>query len=145
MRFDTRKDVVFVVQKGTKAVPLYFTITSFYHYDYNSSSYNGYLAEKAAVSVEYIDNYIKGKSCICAWVIGCACKVSWPHILYSDLKINKNPQSFIYRDFEWRQIEFSSYIWLKKPRIEGKLNYLIPSLEYKRYMRSLSSAKPSTL
>lgn len=143
LHFDEKKDVVFVVQKGTKMVPLYFTIKHFYHYDYNSYSYNEYLAEKAAVSVEYINNYIKGKVCIYAWVIGCACKVDCPCYLYSELKINNNPQSFIYRDYEWRQIEFTSFEWLAKPK--NKYTTLIPEIEYERYMRSHSSALPSTL
>lgn len=145
--FDERKDVIFVVQKGSKLVPLYFTIAAFFYYD--SSSDKKYLAEKAAVSVEYIDNYIKGKKDICAWVIGCACKVYCPNNLYSDLKIGKNPQSFIYRDYEWRAVRFKSYVWLNKPinllkTIIPAVKTIIPSIEYEKYMRSLSSAKPST-
>lgn len=141
LRFDKNKDVVFVAQKGSKKVPLYFTIQSFVYYD--GISDRKYLAKKAAVSVDYIDKYLKGKKVICAWVIGCACKVDCPLSLYSDLKINKNPQSFIYRDYEWRQIDFKSYEWLTKPGYFSQK--LIPTLEYDNYMRSLSSAKPSTL
>lgn len=138
LHFDNTKDVVFVVQKGSKKVPLYFTITRFLHL-----SDNRYIAKKAAVSIDYINNYRKGKKYICAWVIGCACKVDCPFDLYSSLNINKNPQSFVYKDYEWRQIAFTSYTWLTKPNYFSK--WLIPDIEYGKYMRSLSSAKPSTL
>ena len=141
LHFDEKKDVVFVVQKGSKRVPLYFTITRFFNYD--SSSDKAYLAEKAAVSVEYIDNYIKGKKCICAWEIGYACKIFNQGYLYYDLKINKNPQSFVYRDFEWRKVHFKNYVWLSRPK--NSFDYLEPFLEYERYYGLFSSAKPSTL
>lgn len=152
LHFDEKKDVIFVVQKGSKLVPLYFTIIRFCGFRNSSSKKRSntlyfdeckFLAEKAAVSVEYINNYSKNKEKIYAWVIGCACKVYCPADLYSDLKIDKNPQSFIYRDYEWRKVEFKSWVWLHKPRYSAI--FLIPSLEYKRYLRSLSSAKPSTL
>lgn len=141
LHFDKNKDVVFVVQKGSDKVPLYFTITRFFYYDGLSDT--KYIAKNAAVSVDYINNYRKGKKFICSWVIGCACKVDCPFGLYSDLKIYKNPQSFIYRDYEWRQIAFTSYEWLNKPNYFTQK--LIPILEHNNYMRSLSSAKPSTL
>lgn len=140
LRFDKNKDVVFVAQKGSKEVPLYFTIQRFLYYD--GITDRKYLAKKAAVSVDYIDNYLKGKKVICAWVIGCACKVDCPFSLYSDLKINKNPQSFIYRDYEWRQIAFTSFKWLTKPAYFSIK--LVPTLEYDNYMRSLSSANLTT-
>lgn len=139
LHFDKNNDVVFVVQKGSKKVPLYFTITRFFCYDELIDS--EYLAKKAAVSVKYIDNYRKDNDYIYAWEIGCACKVDCPFDLYRDLKIDKNPQSFIYRYYEWRQIAFCSYIWLNKHK--NRLPALIPTLEYKRYKLSLSSAKPS--
>lgn len=139
--FNKQQDVVFVVQKGSRMVPLYFTITAFRYYD--TSSDKGYLAEKAAVSEDYIDNYMKRKNNICAWEIGCACKVSCPIELYTDLKISKNPESFIYRYFEWRQVGFWSYKWLSKPQNPSVI--LRPNVEYLIYMRSLLSAKPSTL
>ena len=142
LRFDWTRDVVFVVQKRTKKVPLYFTIE--YIFQFSSSNNRTtktekYLAEKAAVSLDYIKNYRKGKEKIYVWVIGCACKVSCPSYLYTDLKIEKNPQSFIYRDYEWRKVHFKSYVWLEKTHT------LRPGVEYKKYYRSLSSAKPSTL
>lgn len=141
LRFDMTKDVVFVVQKGSHKVPMYFTITRFFgYYGLNDAKY---LAKEAAVTVDYINKYRKDKKQIYAWVIGCACKVDCPFSLYSDLKINKNPQSFIYRDYEWRQIAFNSYEWLTKPAYFSQK--LVPTIEYDRYMRSLSSAKPSTL
>lgn len=141
LRFDKTKDVVFVVQKSTKKVPLYFTIVYIFHYNSSNNKTlktDKYLAEKAAVSVDYIKKYRKDKK-IYAWVIGCACKVSYPSYLYTDLKIEKNPQSFIYRDYEWRKVHFKSYVWLQ---IEHTLR---PTVEYKKYYRSLSSAKPTTL
>lgn len=144
LHFDRTKDVVFVVQKGTRLVPIYFTVFGWYTYRCRINSLTGkYIAIMAAVSVEYINNYSEEKDCIYAWVIGCACTVDCPGDLYSNLKIDKNPQSYIYRDYEWRQIAFNSYKWLTKPAYFSQK--LEPTLEYVKYMRSLSSAKPSTL
>lgn len=139
--FERHKDVVFVVQKGTKQIPIYFTITTWVDYtkidDINS------LAKNAAVSPIFVEKYRESKRRIYAWLIGCACIVDCPSDLYSDLNIVKNPQSFIYREFEWRKVTFKSFEWLNWPRMSFAA--LIPPLEHDRYMRSLSSAKPSTL
>lgn len=142
LHFDETKDVIFVVKKGSKEIPIYFTIKTFYGFS-KIEDVTSYLAIHAAVSPTFIEKYRQGKRRIYAWVIGCACKVDCPSCLYSDLKINKNPQSFIYRDYEWRQISFGSYIWLTKPK--NKYTALKPNIEYDNYMLSLSSAKPSTL
>lgn len=139
--FDEKKDVVFVVQKSTRVIPLYFTIKTFYGYS-KLEDVNTILSERAAVSPSFIEKYRQGKRRIYAWVIGCACKVSCPTDLYTDLKIDKNPQSFIYRDYEWRQVQFKSYVWLTKPK--NALITLIPTIEYDQYMRSLSSANLTT-
>lgn len=140
--FNEKKDVVFVVKKGSKEIPIYFTIKTCYGFSENEDVTNS-LAIHAAVSPVFIEKYRQGKRRIYAWVIGCACKVNYPFGLYATLKIDKNPQSFIYRYYDWRQIAFNSYIWLTKP--ENKYSALIPTKEYDNYMRSLSSAKPSTL
>ena len=140
LHFDEKKDVVFVVQKGTKEIPIYFTIKTFYGYSI-LEDVNSILAKHAFVPYSFIEKYRQSKKRVYAWVIGCACKVSCPSDLYNDLKIAKNPQSFIYRDYEWRQVQFKSFVWLTKPK--NALTTLKPTIEYDHYMRSLSSAKPS--
>lgn len=142
LSFDKSKDVVFVVQKGTKTIPIYFTVTIF-SWAYGKFTDFKSIAKDAAVSTDFMEKYWADKKSIYVWTIGCVCRVDNPCYLYSELKIVKNPQSFIYRDYEWRQIEFTSFKWLTKPK--NTLKPIIEYLRYKRYMRSLSSAKPSTL
>lgn len=100
--FDTQKDVVFVCQKGAKKVPLYFTILKFYTYTKHSDC-NDYIAQKAAVPTQWIDNYMEEKDCIYAWVIGYVCELAYPVDVWHQLQMIHNPQSFIYTQYEWKK------------------------------------------
>ena len=99
--FDPQKDVVFVCQKGTNKVPIYFTILKFYTYTKHSDC-NDYIAKKAAVPTQWIANYMENKDCIHAWVIGYVCELSSPVFVWHQLQIKHNPQSFIYTHYEWK-------------------------------------------
>ena len=100
--FDPQKDVVFVAMKGFQKVPLYFTIFKFYTYTKHSDC-NDYIAQRAAVPTQWIANYMEGKDCIHAWVIGYVCELAYPTSVWHQLQIKHNPQSFIYTQYEWKR------------------------------------------
>ena len=100
-KFYLHQDVVFVCQKGTNKVPLYFTILKFYTYTKHSYC-NDYIAQKAAVPTQWIDDYMEDKECIYDWVIGYVCELSYPTSVWHQLQIKHNPQSFIYTQYEWK-------------------------------------------
>lgn len=100
--FDPQKDVVFVCQKGTNKVPLYFTILEFYTYSIYSDC-KDYIAQRAAVPTKWIADYMENKDYIHAWVIGYVCELAYPTSVWHQLQIKHNPQSFIYTQYEWKR------------------------------------------
>lgn len=110
LKFDNYKDVVYVVQKGTKKVVLYFTIAKIFGY-YNLNSDADFVASRAAVPTGWLKSYAAGKTKIYAWVIGCWCKLTDCSEVYQHLGIKSNPQSFVYTGCEWRQFRISHYRW----------------------------------
>ena len=106
--FDTNKDVVFVCQKGSKIVPIALTIYKFYSYCKLSES-DYILAESAGVPVEWVWNYMAKHNSLYAWVIGYIVNLHNPAQVWSDLHIKSNPQSFIYRELDWRQLVVNNY------------------------------------
>ena len=101
-KFYLHQDVVFVCQKGTNKVPLYFTILKFYTYTKHSDC-NDLIAQRAAVPAQWVDNYMINKDCIHAWVIGYVCELAYPTSVWHQLQIKHNPQSFIYTQYEWKR------------------------------------------
>ena len=106
--FDRNKDVVFVCQKGTNTVPIAFTIYKFYTYGKDADS-DYKLANYAGVPVEWVRNYMAKHGSLYAWVIGYIVNLHNPAQVWSDLHIKSNPQSFIYRDLDWRQLIVDNY------------------------------------
>lgn len=106
--FDPQKDVVFVCQKGTKEVPISFTIYKFYSYGKDSDC-DYMLAERASVPVEWVRNYMAKHGSLYAWVIGYIVNLHNPAQVWSDLHIKSNPQSFIYRELDWRKLIVDNY------------------------------------
>lgn len=106
--FDPNKDVVFVCQKGAKEVPISFTIYKFYYYGKDSDC-NYMLAERAGVPVEWVRDYMSKHGSLYAWVIGYIVNLHNPAQVWSDLDIKSNPQSFIYKQLDWRQLVVDNY------------------------------------
>ena len=97
--FNINRDVVYVVQKGTQKVVLYFTIEKFItDLDLDLGQNAKYIAKNAAVPIGWLKTYAKNKDRIHAWVIGCYCKVTNCTEIYQLLGIKSNPQSYIYTE-----------------------------------------------
>ena len=112
--FNTNRDVVYVVQKGTQKVVLYFTIAKFVtDLDLMKDAQN--IAKGAAVPIGWLKTYADSKNKIHAWVIGCCCKLADCAEVYQQLGIKTNPQSFIYTECDWKQFKISYYRWNTLP------------------------------
>lgn len=126
--FNINRDVVYVVQKGTKKVVLYFTIVKFITgLDLNKNA--RYIAKKAAVLTGWLKNYAENKSMILAWEIGCYCKLTDCSAVYKQLGIKTNPQSYIYTECDWRQFRISYYRWNTELDSYLKSRHLKPAYE----------------
>lgn len=99
--FNINRNVVYVVQKGTRKVVLYFTIAKFIT-DLDLKQNAQYIAKNAAVPIGWLKTYAESKDRIHAWVIGCYYKVTNCTEIYQLLGIKSNPQSYIYTECNWR-------------------------------------------
>lgn len=137
--FDKKRDVVYVVQKGTKKVILYFTIIDFNSYS-DLRGMAGYVAKKAAVLTGWLKTYAEGKEKIHAWVIGCYCKLTDSSEVYQQLGITSNPQSFVYTGCDWRQFRISYFRWISEKGLDLKSQYLNPNYERSVWLMSNKKA-----
>lgn len=102
LNFDTKKDVVYVCQKGFQRVPLFFTIKHFVQYKHNFIG-NLYLSERASVPVKWVSDYRDNHAVVYAWVIGFVCKLAYADEVWQHLNIKHNPQCYSCTNFEWRK------------------------------------------
>lgn len=109
-KFNPDEDVVYVVEKTTKRIPLYFTIRTFYIFSQNGN-FDAWLARHASVPVSWVKSYRNGKLRISVWNIACVCKLCDETSMWEKLQMNTAPQSFIYKEYEWRQDPISKVIW----------------------------------
>lgn len=138
-KFNPDEDVVYVVEKTTKRIPLYFTIRTFYTY-WQNESVNAWLAQHASVPVGWVKSYRTGKLRISVWDIACVCKLCDETALWGKLEMNTAPQSFIYKEYEWRQDPFCKTIWNKKINIDERRSLIHPTAE-RNYWIEIEDAK----
>lgn len=133
--FNIYRDVVYVVQKGTHKVILYFTIVKFITgLDLNKNA--RYIAKKAAVLTGWLKAYAENKSIILAWEIGCYCKLTDCSEVYKQLGIKTNPQSYIYTECDWRQFRISYYRWLCEFDSNWRSRHLSPYAERQLWLEN---------
>lgn len=137
--FNINRDVVYVVQKGTQKVILYFTILEFVT-DLDLNKNARAIAKKAAVLTGWLKTYAEGKDKVHAWVIGCYCKLTDCSEVYEQLGIKTNPQSFIYTECDWRQFRISYFRWLSDKGLDLKSRYLNPNFERSLWLMSNKEA-----
>lgn len=126
--FNIKRDVVYVVQKGTQKVVLYFTIAKFIlNLDLEKNVRD--IAKKAAIPTGWLKTYAEGKGKIHAWEIGCYCKLTDCSEVYKQLGIKSNPQSFVYTGCEWRQFRISYFRWICELDSNWKSQRLNPNKE----------------
>lgn len=106
VNFDCNNDVVFVAMKGTHKIQLYFTVKKFVVYG-SSFANDEEIAHAASVPVEWILNYRKGKRFVYAWVIGYVCVLNNPVFVWNALQMNRNPESYIYKEYQWEKLKVS--------------------------------------
>lgn len=110
--FHKECDVVYVVEKGTKNCPLYFSIWGFEEfYDYG----HAFVAAKvkAYVNERYLDNYLHNCYNPVLWHIGRVCPVIYTSVEYRMLRINRNPQCFCYTDLDVTCVQTLGSFWSK--------------------------------
>lgn len=104
LHFDSDNDVVFVSMKGTHKIPIYFTVKKFVVYG-SSYANDEQIANAASVPVKWITDYRTGKRFVYAWVIGYVCELENPVFVWNALQMTNNPQSYIYRDYQWEKLK----------------------------------------
>lgn len=109
-KFNTDRDVVFVVEKGTHNVPIMFSIRRFDIFD---SSYHGFLDAKkdAGVTWKWLFEYSSKHQQICLWEIGRVCLFKFPDQMATWLNIKTNPQSFTYIDYDEEPFPIKRAFW----------------------------------
>lgn len=109
-RFNLDCDIVYVCEKGTHKVPIMFSI---HHFDlYGQWDDNDKrIADQASIPVQWLNDYKKSCEYISLWRIACVCKIKDEDSAWENLGIEKNPQSFIYSEAEWRAIHVTKYVW----------------------------------
>lgn len=132
--FNIDKDVVFVVQKGTHKVPMFFTVREFFTYS-KYAAVDEFLARKASVPVGWIKAYRQNKIYVSAWVIACVCKVENTVNVWDYLGINRAPQCFVYNHKEWRCISCSHYLWNPSIYFEEKLKLMHPKAKHRLWLK----------
>lgn len=133
--FKINRDVVYVVQKGTQKVVLYFTIIKFIQNLDLQKNARG-IAKKAAILTGWLKTYAEGKDKIHAWVIGCYCKLTDCSEVYQQLNIKSNPQSYVYTECDWRQFRISYYRWNYELESYLKSRHLKPAYERQIWLMS---------
>lgn len=135
-KFNTDTDVVFVVEKGTHNVPIMFSIRRFVIYDSNDHALMD-AKKEAAVSYKWLFEYCYNHQRICLWEIGRVCQFYHPDLIALWLKIETNPQSFSYIDYDEVQFPIKRAFWGKRvPKEEYKFVYQ-PDLKRKYLNRYL--------
>lgn len=100
--FDKSKDVVYVCQKGSQRVPLFFTVKRFVLYKRDVIA-NSFLYEHASVPVKWVFDYRDKHAVVYAWEISYVCLLAYSDEVWQHLNIKHNPQCFSYTNFEWRK------------------------------------------
>lgn len=123
--FNVDKDVVYVVEKGTKNVPIYFSVRCFYTYTWRHCK-KDYIAKQASVPVGWINQYANDDEKIRAWVIGCAVQIKPCQSRWYQLGIKSNPQSFVYTKLNWMVLPLGKHVWNPQITLEERRTLLHP-------------------
>ena len=131
--FNRKKDVVYVVEKGTKNIALFFTI---FRYEIWSPLENldKKLATDAAVPEDWITQYRRSKRQLCVWNIACVCSLPKAMINLTHLRILRAPQGYVYSSLDWRKLHVSCYKWNPYLTNTEKAKLLKPVIEHNRWL-----------
>ena len=124
-RFNPDKDVVWVIEKGTKSIPIMFSIRRFVFYSNWHDSFTN-LKEPASVNGKWLYNYCIKHQTIVSWEIGRICEVKFPDNTYKWLGIKTNPLSFSYNDIDEERIPIKKAYWCKKVPYEERELVFMP-------------------
>lgn len=95
VNFDCKRDIVYVVAKGTNSIMLSFTVRAFVRYD----DFLGFWLDcwhSIGVGYMWLERYAKNKRVLYAWEIDTVTHII-PHLDAKEhFNIKSNPQSFIY-------------------------------------------------
>lgn len=108
--FHKECDVVYVVEKGTKTCPLYFSIWDFEEfYDLG----HAFIAakEKAYVNERWLSDYLQKCYNPVLWHIGRVCPIVDFSHKYEMLGIYRNPQCFCYTDLDVTWVSTQGSFW----------------------------------
>lgn len=110
--FHKECDVVYVVEKGTKTCPLYFSIWNFEEF-YDCG--HAFLAaeDKACVPKRELSNYLQDCFFPVLWHIGRVCPIVDISYEYKMLGIYRNPQCYCYTDLDVTSVYTQKGFWSK--------------------------------
>lgn len=128
-RFNIDEDVVFVVEKGTRRVPFYFSIKQFSIYKNCHEAVRDNI-KYAGVCYDWLVKYTQSKPIICVWVIGRVCRLLSPKRVYETLEIKHNPESFNYTEVEVSSFYITEAFWSKRVHSEEKSSVFMPDKRF---------------
>lgn len=102
-KFDTNRDGVFIVEKGTKTIVAFFKIDKFLLGNMYSD-YWKYHGEKMGIEKKWYLTYCDGKKQLCLWFIRNVYKFREPIPLSYLNDVHKAPQSFVYTQQSLRKV-----------------------------------------
>lgn len=117
-RFDTDLDVVLVVEKGTKNIPVLFSIKQFMIYG------------NASVTHDWLHNSLLKGERVCIWVIGRVCLLKYPDNAASRIGLKNNHGSFVYNDYDVTQFCLGRSFWGRRVNDEDKSIVYAPDKRY---------------
>lgn len=95
IKFDLYRDIVYVVQKGTRRVIMDFSIERFVDVDKDGLLFY-YNEGNVGVDYDWLMKYAANKKTFSIWYIGCVCSLDLINATLDDFSIKVAPQSFAY-------------------------------------------------
>lgn len=95
IQFDLYKDIVYVVQKGTRHVVMNFTIEQFVDVDQAGLLFL-YNEGNVGVDLDWLMKYAANKKTFSIWYIGNVTSIDKIHLYLEEFSIKVAPQSYTY-------------------------------------------------
>lgn len=93
--FGLYRDIVYVVQKGTRRVVMNFTVEEFLDVDQAGLLFI-YHEGNVGVDLNWLMQYAANKKKFCIWCIGCISSLDGMNLTLDDLHVKVAPQSYSY-------------------------------------------------
>lgn len=139
--FHKEWSVVYVVEKGTRTCPLYFSIRGFEEfYDYD----HAFMAakDKACVPERWLSDYLHNCYNPVLWYIGRVCPIADVSFNYKMLGIYRNPQCFCYTDLDVTSVFTQDCFWSKDIHRDEQDTVFYPDRHFHYFSKFALSGAP---